>query len=618
METTGLYLLRSAVWITGFALVYFLFLRNERFFLLNRIYLITGILASFVLPLVTVRYVVEVPLVHAGATAGPATVSLHDEGAWQQMMTVVIGAVWLAGVALFMLRYLAQVIPVLRAAGKAERTPGYPVRVIRSSEFPGSFSLFTFAVVNPSVSETETREIMNHELVHIRQMHWVDLLLSSLLCAVQWFNPFAWLYSGFIRQNHEYLADEEALQRTSDPAVYRAVLLNQIAGTPVIDLGNFFSYSLNKKRFVMMKNKISSPYRKLRLFLILPVAALVLYAFAKPEYRIVNEVADNPVAAVVTSEIEKSVKGVVRDENGNPLEGAVIVIKGTTIGTTSDAAGRFVLNDVPDDALLVISYVGFTTQVYSVKAGGRNPVVSMQQSTVVTDTVNIGPVPPPPPPPPPPSGAGTPPPPPTAKDKIRIVDGTISGETNALIVIDGEIVSSKSLSEVDPEEIELINVLKGEVAVQKYGGKARDGVIEITTRSTAPDAARIGEELIVPGKHKKESVEVFLVVEEMPQFPGGEEAMISWIAQKIRYPEKAKHEGIRGVVAVTFVVSKTGKVGDVKAVRSVHPLLDAEAVRVIREMPDWEPGTQRGKAVDVKYTVPVKFDLDVKLKVDKL
>jgi TonB family protein len=187
-----------------------------------------------------------------------------------------------------------------------------------------------------------------------------------------------------------------------------------------------------------------------------------------------------------------------------------------------------------------------------------------------------------------------------------------------LIVIDGEIVSNKSLSEVDPEEIEFISVLKGEVAVQKYGGKARDGVIEITTRSSTPDAARTGEEVIVPGKQKKESDEVFVVVEEMPQFPGGEEAMISWIAQNIRYPEKAKQEGIRGMVAVSFVVGKTGKVSDVKAVRSVHPLLDAEAVRVIREMPDWKPGTQRGKAVDVKYTVPVKFDLDVKLKVDKL
>ncbi|MCB9027556.1 MAG: carboxypeptidase-like regulatory domain-containing protein [Bacteroidales bacterium] len=221
------------------------------------------------------------------------------------------------------------------------------------------------------------------------------------LCAVQWFNPAAWIYARLVRQNHEYLADEEALQRSSDPAVYRAVLLNQIAGSPVIDLGNFFSYSLNKKRFLMMKNKISSPYRKLRVLLILPVAALVLFAFAKPEYRLATG-PDEPVsAAIAAGNAVKSVSGTVKDEAGKPLEGAVIVIKGTTKGTTSDASGRFALKDVPDDAVLVVSFVGYETNAISVKAAGTSLSVTMRKSTVVTDTVNVRPVPPPPPPPPP-------------------------------------------------------------------------------------------------------------------------------------------------------------------------------------------------------------------------
>ena len=242
METAGFYLLRSAVWITGFALVYLLFLRNERFFVLNRIYLLTGILSSVILPLVTVRYVVEVSAVEAGAEAGPVTAVLHGSGTWQNIMAVTLFTVWLTGALAVLLRYAAQVMPVLRAAREADRQSGYPVKVIRSDYYPGSFSLFSLVVVNPSVTETEAREIMNHEMVHIRQMHWFDLVLSSLLCAVQWFNPAAWIYARLVRQNHEYLADEEALQRSSDPAVYRAVLLNQIAGSPVIDLGNFFSY----------------------------------------------------------------------------------------------------------------------------------------------------------------------------------------------------------------------------------------------------------------------------------------------------------------------------------------------------------------------------------------
>ena len=126
---------------------------------------------------------------------------------------------------------------------------------------------------------------MNHEMVHIRQKHWLDLVLVELLCILQWFNPLAWIYVRFMRQNHEYLADEVALQRTSDPAIYRAALLNQIVGAPVVSLANSFNYSLNKKRFNMMKNIISSPYRKMKILLILPVFAIVLYSFAKPDYK---------------------------------------------------------------------------------------------------------------------------------------------------------------------------------------------------------------------------------------------------------------------------------------------------------------------------------------------
>lgn len=85
--------------------------------------------------------------------------------------------------------------------------------------------------------------------------------------------------------------------------------------------------------------------------------------------------------------------------------------------------------------------------------------------------------------------------------------------------------------------------------------------------------------------------------------------MMLWISQRVKYPEQAKKDGITGLVMVSFIVNKAGKVTDVKVERSASPLLDAEAVRVIGEMPDWKPGTQHGKTVDVRMTVPVKFNL---------
>src|SRR5664280_1661245 len=157
--------------------------------------------------------------------------------------------------------------------------------VYKRQDYGSAFSFFSYVFVNPSVTDIETKEIMHHELVHVRQKHWFDLLLAELLCMIQWFNPLVWIYIRFIRQNHEYLADEVALQRTSDPSVYKAVLLNQIVGAPVVSLTNSFNYSLNRKRFNMMKTIISSPYRKMKILLIIPVFAFVLYAFAKPDYR---------------------------------------------------------------------------------------------------------------------------------------------------------------------------------------------------------------------------------------------------------------------------------------------------------------------------------------------
>jgi TonB family protein len=104
--------------------------------------------------------------------------------------------------------------------------------------------------------------------------------------------------------------------------------------------------------------------------------------------------------------------------------------------------------------------------------------------------------------------------------------------------------------------------------------------------------------------------DVFVVVEEMPQFPGGGmDAMIQWIAQHMKYPEQAKKDGIQGTVFVGYIVNKAGKVESVEVESSAHPLLDAEAVRVVAAMPDWTPGTQRGKAVDVRLVVPIKFSL---------
>lgn len=121
------------------------------------------------------------------------------------------------------------------------------------------------------------------------------------------------------------------------------------------------------------------------------------------------------------------------------------------------------------------------------------------------------------------------------------------------------------------------------------------------------------EEYIAPVKQEDEEsaeeTQIFMVVESMPEFPGGEAALYKFLAENIKYPQMAKESGIQGRVFVTFVVERNGKVTDVRVLRGIGGGCDEEAIRVVQNMPSWAPGKQRGKSVRVQYNLPVKFTL---------
>jgi len=103
--------------------------------------------------------------------------------------------------------------------------------------------------------------------------------------------------------------------------------------------------------------------------------------------------------------------------------------------------------------------------------------------------------------------------------------------------------------------------------------------------------------------------EVFTVVEEMPEFPGGKKALANWLRKNLKYPMIASENGIQGTVVVQFVVWKDGTIKDVQLVRGVDASLNKEATRLVKAMPKWKPGKQRGKTVSARFTLPVTFRL---------
>ena len=160
----------------------------------------------------------------------------------------------------------------------------------------------------------------------------------------------------------------------------------------------------------------------------------------------------------------------------------------------------------------------------------------------------------------------------------------------------------KSLEVKEEDEIKLDEVEKSNKAVGAFTVEGNDEV--------GGEVLKAKEEIAAPEPPKPvEENKVFDVVEQMPSFPGGMGALMSWLSQNIKYPVIAAENGVQGRVIVQFVVEKDGSITDVKVAKSVDPSLDKEAARVVKSMPHWIPGKQNGSAVRVKYTVPVTFKL---------
>ena len=176
---------------------------------------------------------------------------------------------------------------------------------------------------------------------------------------------------------------------------------------------------------------------------------------------------------------------------------------------------------------------------------------------------------------------------------------------NREVVVDEEMVEITKQEEQKPQPVEVpkqttqLEIVQDDVEVED---------IEINAEV---DQQEVIEEY-VPVEVEEEEVqeqEIFQIVEEMPAYPGGEQKLMEFIAKGIKYPQIARETGIQGRVFVGFVIEPDGSVSNVKVLRGIGGGCDEEAMRVVKSMPKWKPGKQRGKAVRVSYMLPVNFKL---------
>ncbi len=385
------YFSRSVLILIAFVLLYLIAFRRDGHFNLYRMFLLTGLLSTMLMPFAVVNYTITVaPVqlseaykeVHSVGVGNPVNIGEKTPAInWWNIIT----GFYFFGVFVFILRIIAGLLRVivLRYKCTKKKVEGITYFIGDHVSEPFTFGSFIF-IDSKSFAADEESAIIAHEKVHVNQHHWLDALLSELLIVMQWFNPLAWYYGKLVKQNLEFIADQGVLRRGYSLEKYIQSIISITMGAEASVLANHFRFSQNKKRLKMMKNVRKSKWKQLKLLLVLPLLGGFLWSFSEPVYRYdtvskvdIKESSQKQkekflIKGQVSSQVTDTME--IRQNDGTwltklvhvKLPGATIIIKGTTKGAVADEKGNFSLEVSKGDDL-VVSYVGFETKIVSVK-----------------------------------------------------------------------------------------------------------------------------------------------------------------------------------------------------------------------------------------------------------
>lgn len=458
-----IYSVKVAVCLALFYLFHKLLMSRDTFHTFNRFAILSMMLLSLVLPLVHLSLDSEAGI-NRGTVAleglvAQTVVADGGNGVGEGLtLTQVLLAAYVLGVVLFVGKALLSVGSLLRLIRRArcvEVRNGIRIYTMQGDISP--FSWFRYIIMSEKDWQENRREIVLHEMAHIRRCHSMDVAVCNMMIVFQWYNPAAWLLKRELQTVHEYEADEAVLSAGVDATHYQMLLIRKAVGERLFSMANNLNHNSLKKRITMMKIKRTNPMQKAKIAFVLPLAAMTVAAFASQKVENLSEKVEQE------SEAFSSV-------SDNP----------------------------------VVRAVGETARVAAVK-----------------------------------------------------------------------VQEEKALEEV-------------------------------SSMAMAKDTAET-----------KSGKEFPCIPETFPQFPGGHVALFEYLSKNIKFPKSKENEDVKVRVVTTFTVEKDGSITDAKIVRSQGEAFDNEALRVINGMPKWIPGMQNGKAVSVKYTLPITFsttDGDKKIK----
>ncbi|WP_179343446.1 M56 family metallopeptidase [Winogradskyella ursingii] len=592
-----------------FLMVYDLFLKRETFFNYNRIYLLITSVLSLVLPFIKLpklqkiapsEMVIHLPEVFIGTkipTADEVFVAKQVGIILEQPETPLWQTIFIIGLAVATFIFVCKIAKLFWLKSKNPKRWHGNVLIVNLIKSSAAFSFFNTIFLGERISETERPSIYKHELVHIKEYHTVDLLFFEILKVAMWFNPLIYIYQSRIKELHEYIADSKAVKQNGKLDYYQS-LLSQVFDVNNVSFTNtFFKKSLIKKRIAMLQKSKSKQLNLIKYALLIPmVFGMLIYTSA---------------------EVRAQEKAETRVENNQELTDEELQQK------YYEEIKRMAANNVPFTE--IANYAGIKENTYKY-------IVSREEYLKMNAYMQY------------------------------IMDQGIQRKSDKGILTDADLIIAESITSKKHKTYKEFRAwLHTDEAKRNWESINRDGILRLYVEDAAnktdeeqkryeslvkqiqkdnqfnklivadqtstmvltdfTDADSPSEPLISPAV---EIVEVpFSVIEEVPTLPECQDLETNEERKKCMSQFVSKHVnrnfniGLadslnlkgRQRIFVSFKIDTNGDIASVRA-RGPHPELETEAKRVIKTLPQFIPGTQKGKVVTVPYSLPIVFQID--------
>jgi outer membrane biosynthesis protein TonB len=594
------YILQVVAFQLFFLMVYDLFLKRETFFNWNRAYLLGTSVLSFIIPFIKINsfkeivpqeYVFVLPEVVIGSQINTDAIALPEVNLtqeapfWTLQHIFIIGALFSLLLLIFKIGYITKLL-----VKNPKRWKGNIV-LVKLLNSISAFSFLHYVFIGERLSKDEQEAILKHEMVHVAQKHSLDLLYFEVLRIVFWFNPLVYMYQNRIRSLHEFIADKEALKTQGKQAYYQSLLAQVFETQNVSFINTFFKKSLIRKRIVMLQKNRSEKINLLKyLFLVPMVIGMLVYTSSygqdssmdkkqetnKLVEKYYQELLDKEEAGVSAKEIASLYLNILESEQ------YILALDQYSIFQAFQkyiSEGRLPLDSVEGLREKIINGLGIVRGDYSDYLAYKKSDKGIKEWEDAA-----------------------------APYSLRIV------------------LNDFDFEKMSPEEEKRYKEKENLLVNNDYYNKLFIAVGETYSRIEYDKK----NPSLIPLDETKIEVP-FTVVEEVPIFPGCETLQTNDEKKKCLVNGVTKHVAKKfntdianklGLVGrqrirVLFKINKEGLIEGVRA-RAPHPDLEAEAVRVVQNLPKMQPGKQRGKVVTVPYSLPIIFQVQDDSSMDTL